>query len=76
MNRQAIIERTFAVISQLPTEKIQEISDFADFIISRHEELQLTKGIQRMTEDSRSFDFLNHEDDLYTEADLKEVYND
>jgi antirestriction protein len=75
MTRQAIIERTIKAINQLPEDKAEEISDFADFVIKRFEEHRLTEGIQQLTSNSQAFDFLNVEEDLYSEADLKEVYN-
>ena len=75
MTRQTIIERTVKAINHLPEEKAQEISDFADFIIKRFEEHRLTEGIQQMISESHSFDFLNSEEELYSEADLKEIYN-
>jgi len=75
MTRQAIIERTIRAINQLPEDKAEEISDFADFVIKRFEEHRLTEGIQQLTSNSQVFDFLNDEEDLYSEADLKEVYN-
>jgi hypothetical protein len=75
MTRQAIIERTLRAINQLPEEKAEEISDFAEFMIKQYEEQQLSKGIQQLTANSQAFDFLNEEDDLYTEDDLKEKYN-
>jgi hypothetical protein len=75
MTRQAIIERTIKAINQLPEDKAEEISDFADFVIKRFEEHRLTEGIQQLTSNSQAFDFLNTEEDLYSEADLKEVYN-
>src|SRR5215218_2762411 len=75
MTRHAIIERTLQAINQLPEEKAEEISTFAEFIMKQYEEHQLTQGIQKMTAQSSAFDFLNQEEDLYTEADLKEVYN-
>ena len=75
MTRQVIIERTLKAINQLPEEKAAEISDFADFIIKRYEEHRLTEGIQQLTSGSEAFDFLNSEEDLYSIADLKEVYN-
>ena len=75
MTRQAIIERTIRAINQLPEDKAEEISDFADFVIKRFEEHRLTEGIQQLTSNSQAFDFLNVEEDLYSEADLKEVYN-
>ena len=75
MTRQAIIERTVKAINQLPEDKAEEISDFADFVIKRFEERQLTEGIQQIVSKSQTFDFLNNEEDLYSESDLKEVYH-
>jgi hypothetical protein len=75
MTRQAIIERTLKAINQLPEEKAEEISDFAEFMMKQYEEQQLSKGIQRLTASSQAFDFLNNEEELYTEDDLKETYN-
>ncbi|GAB3699160.1 hypothetical protein GCM10027592_24890 [Spirosoma flavus] len=75
MTRQAIIERTLKAINQLPEDKAEEISDFADFVSKRYEEHLLTQGIQKLTNQSQTFDFLNSEEDLYSVADLKEVYN-
>lgn len=75
MTRQAIIERTLRAINQLPEEKAEEISTFAEFVMKQYEEHQLTQGIQKISAPSAAFDFLNDEEDLYTEADLKEVYN-
>ncbi len=74
MTRQAIIERTIKAINQLLKNKAEEISDFADFVSKRYEEFQLTQGIQKLTADSKAFDFFNNEEDLYSVADLKEVH--
>ncbi len=76
MTRQLIIERTIKAINQLPAEKAKEISEFAEFIIKRYEEHLLTEGIQKLTSNSEVFNFLKSEDELYSIADLKEVYND
>lgn len=75
MTREAMIERIIKQINQLPLEKAEEISDFGDSIIKQFEEQQLTKGIQKLTSESQTFDFLNSEKELYSVADLKEVYN-
>ena len=76
MTRQAIIERTIKAINQLPEDKAEEISDFADFVSKRYEEYQLTQGIQKLTADTKTFEFLNADEDIYSVSDLKEVYND
>ena len=75
MTRQAIIQRTVNAINQLPENKAEEISDFADFVTKRYEEHQLTQGIQTLTANSNAFEFLNDDEDLYSESDLKEVYH-
>ncbi len=75
MTRQIIIERTLKVINQLPEDKAEEISDFADFVFKRYEENELTNGIQKLTSESKAFDFLNNEEEIYSIADLKQVYN-
>lgn len=75
MTKQIIIERTLKVINELPQDRAEEISDFADFVYKRYEEQELTNGIQKITTECQSFDFLNNEEEVYTIADLKEVYN-
>ncbi|NML66733.1 hypothetical protein HHL22_16110 [Hymenobacter sp. RP-2-7] len=75
MTKQAIITRTAEVINQLPDAQAAEISDFVEFILKRYEEHKLTQGIQKLTAESQAFAFLHDEAELYTEADLKEVYD-
>lgn len=75
MTKQIIIERTLNIINQLPEDKALEISDFADFIFKRFEEQELSKGIQKMVSESQTFDFLKNEEEIYSLADLKDVYN-
>ncbi len=75
MNRQAIIERTIKAINQLPEDKAKEISNFAKFIMKQYEERVLTEGIAQISANTKAFDFLKDEEDLYTEADIKEPYN-
>jgi len=75
MTRQAIIERTIKAINQLPEDKAEEISDFADFVIKKFEDNRITESIQQLASKSQVFDFLNDEEDLYSSNDLKVKYN-
>jgi len=75
MTKQAIIERTIDAINQLPDDKAEEIFEFADLVRKRYEERQLTNEIQNLISKGSSFDFLDTDEDLYSVADLKEVYN-
>ena len=74
MNRQILIDNTVSKINLLPDTKIKEINDFADFLLSKIDDNIILEGIQKMTSDSKSFDFLKDEEDLYTIDDLKEIY--
>jgi hypothetical protein len=75
MTRQAIIEKTIKAINQLPEDKAEEISDFADFVIMKFEEARITESIQQLAAKSQVFDFLNEEEDHYSSTDLKVKYN-
>jgi hypothetical protein len=71
MNKQLIIERTLKVINQLPEDKAEEISDFADFVFKKYEEQELSKGIQKLAAEGHTFNFLETEEELYYRIRLK-----
>lgn len=74
MTRQVLIQRTIDNLSKLPYHKLEEVADFAELMVSKLEDKLLTEGIQKLAMNSKSFQFLEDEEDLYTEADLKEKY--
>jgi hypothetical protein len=74
MTKEAIIEKTLQTLNVLPAEKAEEVADFADFILKKHEEYTLQKGIYKITEDSEAFNFLNEDEVLYSVKDIKEKY--
>lgn len=75
MTRKAIIEKTMQAINQLPDEQAEKVSVFADSLIRRHEEVKLLNGIKQIVSETKSFEFLSSEQELYTKEDLKERYN-
>jgi len=72
MTKQKIIDKTIGAINQLPTNKAEEISDFADFILKKFEEEAITHNIQKIISDSSTFSFLSDDEDLYSMKDIKE----
>ncbi len=74
MTREAIIQKTIQALQILPEDKAQEISDFADFILRKYEDLTLQQGIQKLQSESSTFAFLNNEEDLYSPDDIKEKF--
>jgi hypothetical protein len=71
MNRQDLIDNAVNKIRLLPDTKIKEVNDFADFLLSKIDEQIILENIQQLTSESKSFDFLKDEEDLYDETDLK-----
>ena len=76
MSKKEIIEKIIIAINQLPQEKAEEISNFTDNIYNQYEDELLRAGMVVLTDESNSFEFIKNEDDVYTLADVKEIYND
>ena len=74
MTREILIKKTVENISKLPDQNLQEVYDFAEFLLDRIENRLITEGIQKLNIKSKTYKFLDAEEDLYTVADLKEKY--
>ena len=75
MTRDELINSTIEKLKKLPEEKIKDVDDFIDFLESRIKDDELIrKEIKYLLLRSKSYDFLNEEEDLYTVNDLKEKY--
>lgn len=74
MTKQALIQKTIDVLEKLPQERVSEVADYADCVFKKYEDEILRKGIATLVSESKSFEFLKHEEDLYTLDDLKERY--
>jgi hypothetical protein len=74
MTKESLIKKTLSTLSKLPQEKVNEIADFTDYISKKYEEEILQKGIQRLVSESKTFAYLESEENIYTVNDLKEQY--
>ncbi|MEA1785280.1 hypothetical protein U1E44_04185 [Arenibacter sp. GZD96] len=74
MTREALIKKTLDSLAKLPDQNLKEVSDFAEYLLHSIENKILTEGIQKLVSDSKSFDFLEADDNLYSIEDLKERY--
>lgn len=70
--RQKVADFVAFLKTKSAKEKNSLSDDFDDFVSSHHEEIQT---LQKITATSQTFDFLNDEEDLYSEEDLKEKYH-
>ena len=69
-----LITKTIDNISLLPDWRLKEVSDYIDFLIKSLDDKRITEGIMKLTSKSKSFDFLNNEENLYNESDLIKKY--
>ncbi len=74
MTKKGLIDRTIETLEKLPEEKVNEIADYADFVLKKYEEQILQKGLETLGSKSSSFSFLEEDEDLYSEDDLKEKF--
>ena len=74
MTREKLMEKTMDALSKLPDKKLKEVSDFAEFLNNKTEDRKLTEEIQLIGAVSKSFRFLEEDEDLYSVSDLKERY--
>jgi hypothetical protein len=74
MDRQIVIEKTLKYLNLLPEDKAEEVLDYIEYLFNKNEDSFLTKGIAQLATQSKSFDFLNEEEDIYTLDDAKERY--
>jgi diadenosine tetraphosphate (Ap4A) HIT family hydrolase len=74
MSRDLLIKKTVQYLHQLPEKELQELTDFAEFLVKKNDDAIINEGIQKIASASSVFSFLKDEPDLYTVEDLKENY--
>ncbi|MBZ9630007.1 MULTISPECIES: DUF2281 domain-containing protein [Salegentibacter] len=74
MKKQAILKKTMQDISRLPEWRIREVSDFVEFLLQKSEEKELVNDLQSNAAKSKSFHFLEEEEELYSDEDLTEKF--
>jgi len=74
MTKQAILKKTMQDISRLPEWRIREVSDFVEFLLQKNEEKELVNELQSNAAKSKSFHFLEEEEELYNDEDLTEKF--
>lgn len=74
MERETILKKTVEKLDKLSEDKLKEVEKYIDNLLRKTDDKLLTEGIQRLTSDSKSFEYLKNEENIYTVNDLKEKY--
>ena len=75
MSKQELIEKTISALQKLPADKVAEVSEFADLMLQRNRDKEITSAIGQLSSNTKSYQFLDEEEDLYTLNDVKAPYN-
>ncbi|HYM92973.1 MAG TPA: hypothetical protein VET23_02465 [Chitinophagaceae bacterium] len=75
MSKQELIEKTINALQKLPAAKVAEVAGFVDLILQRNEDKEITTAISQLSAQTKSYQFLEEEEDLYTLSDVKAPYN-
>jgi len=75
MSKQELIEKTINALQKLPADKVAEVSEFADLMLQHNQDKEITTAIGQLSSTTKSFQFLEEEEDLYTFNDVKAPYN-
>lgn len=52
----------------------EQLREVTGYVLKKHEEYLLQSGIEKLVEQSQTFQFLNNDEGLYTTDDIKEKY--
>jgi hypothetical protein len=74
MTREAIIQKTIEVLFALPDDKIEEVSDFADYVLKKYDDRSLQREMQTLAERSETFNFVREDEETYSVTDLIDRY--
>ncbi len=74
MSRQELIEKALKGMETLSNEELNEMNNFLEFILSKHEKKALSRDVSGINTSSKSYKFLEEDSDLYTVNDLKVKY--
>lgn len=68
------IQKTIEILKNLPGERVKAVQDFAEYLLHKYDDYALVKGIEKLSVESNTFEFLEEDEELYTVKDLKEKF--
>jgi hypothetical protein len=74
MSREDLIKDTVEKLRQLSDSRIQEVSDYVSFLASKIDDKIICEGVKTLASTSKSYEFLQNEEELYQVSDIKEKY--
>jgi len=74
MSREELINNTIEKLKQLSDNRLQEVSDYVSFLTAKIDDKIISEGIKSLASNSKTYEFLHNEEELYQVSDVKEKY--
>lgn len=75
MKKDELVNKTLKNIKKLPKNKVEEVNNFIEFLLSRIDNQLINDEIQNLVMKSDTYVFLKDEPEIYSVNDIKEKYN-
>lgn len=74
MERNILIEKAVENITRLSDRQVQEVADFAEFLLNKANNEFWVENIQQILSESNTFNFLKEEPEIYSVKDIRKGY--
>ncbi len=74
MSREELIKTTVEKLKQLSDNRLQEVSDYVSFLTAKIDDKIISEGIKSLASNSKTYQFLQDEEEIYQANDVKEKY--
>ena len=74
MSREELLKVTIEKLNQLSDKRLEEVSDYVSILTAKIDDKILNEGIKSIISNSKSYEFLQDEEELYKVSDIKEKY--
>ncbi len=71
MTKKTLLKLANQKLAKLPSEKIMEVMDFAEFLLSKTESAFQNDALLKMAATSKAFAFVNEDEVEYTLSDVR-----
>lgn len=74
MSREELLKVTIENLNQLSDKRLEEVSEYVSILTTKIDDKILNEGIKSIISNSKSYEFLQDEEELYKVSDIKEKY--
>ncbi len=74
MSREELLKITIENLNNLSDKRLEEVSEYVGNLSAKMDDKILNEGIKSIVSNSKSYEFLQDDEELYKVSDIKEKY--